>query len=192
MCDRSFLRRFLLAFVFLLLAATVAAMADEPAPSALSNVTGAITTDTTWTAGASPYVVTGDVTINPGVTLVIQPVVVVRFAGNYALVVRGALEAQGTAAAPIRFTSGQTAPAAGDWAMIDVRSDSQYALFEHAIIEYGGNASRAGVDCVAGALCAHLGVHHGALHSEAERDARCRPGAERRRHRQLDVPGQPR
>ena len=34
-----------------------------------TDVSGAITSDTTWYLASSPYVVTGDVTVNTGVTL---------------------------------------------------------------------------------------------------------------------------
>lgn len=129
-----------------------------PAARALqphTDVGGPIATDTTWTAAGGPYIVTADVTVNPGVRLTIQPGVEVRFDGNYALIVRGALDARGAAAQPIRFTSNRPSPAPGDWAMIDVRSDSLYTVLESVVVEYGGNNGRAGVDCLAGALCVH-------------------------------------
>lgn len=124
-------------------------------PASRSDVSGTISTDTTWTFTSSPYVVTGDVTINPGVTLSLEPGVQVRFDGNYALVVRGTLEAEGTEAQPVRFTSNQASPAPGDWGVIDFRAESTFNVLEHAIVEYGGNASRAGWNCQAGALCAN-------------------------------------
>ena len=46
-------------------------------------VSGTIATDTTWTLANSPYFVTGAIQVNPGVTLTIQPGVVIKFAiGN--------------------------------------------------------------------------------------------------------------
>jgi hypothetical protein len=95
------------------------------------------------------------VTVNPDITLTIEPGVDVRFDGNYALIVQGRLNAQGTEAEPIRFTSNATIPAPGDWAVLDFRADSANNALSHAIVEYGGNASRAGVGCVAGAICAN-------------------------------------
>ena len=122
-------------------------------PASRSDVSGTVITDTTWMLTSSPYVVTGDVTVNPGVTLSVEPGVEVRFDGNYALNVRGTLDVEGTEMQQIRFTSNQASPAPGDWAMIDFRSESAFNVLEHAIIEYGGNASRAGWNCLAGALC---------------------------------------
>jgi len=53
------------------------APAGQPAPAALADpateVSGVITSDTTWNLADSPYIVKGDVTVNPGVTLTIEP-----------------------------------------------------------------------------------------------------------------------
>ncbi len=58
----------------------------------------------TWTKAASPYILTGTVTVPTGQTLTLQPGVVVQFAYfNYDLTVNGTLTAVGTAADSIRF-----------------------------------------------------------------------------------------
>lgn len=44
-----------------------------------TNVCGTINTNTTWSSSGSPYIVTCDVTINPGVTLTIDPGTIVKF-----------------------------------------------------------------------------------------------------------------
>lgn len=88
--------------------------------------------------------VTGDVTVMPGVTLTIEPGVQVRFNGNYALGVRGTLLAEGLAGQEILFTSNLASPAPGDWGVLDFRSGSRYSHVQHAIIEYGGNAYKLG------------------------------------------------
>ena len=58
-------------------------------------VSGAITEDTTWTLAGSPYIVTGNVLVMEGVTLTIEPGVVVKFNSGLALQVDGQLIARG-------------------------------------------------------------------------------------------------
>jgi hypothetical protein len=64
-----------------------------------------ITENTTLTAAANPY--TGSsVTIEAGVTVQVEPGVVVKVAGSSSsLTVNGTLKAEGTAESPILFTS---------------------------------------------------------------------------------------
>ena len=52
----------------------------------------------------------------------------------------GGLHLAGTATAPVKITSSETSPSAGDWNYIEFRSDSTSGdnIIEHAIIEYGG------------------------------------------------------
>ncbi|UCG68776.1 MAG: hypothetical protein JSV09_13380, partial [Thermoplasmata archaeon] len=78
-------------------------------------VSGYYYSDTIWTLANSPYIVTDDITIVPGVTLTIEPGVVVKFDGPYELVVDGYLIAQGTVTNNIVFTSNSTTPSVGDW-----------------------------------------------------------------------------
>lgn len=94
------------------------------ASSAETVVSGTISEDTTWTVEGMPYVITGDVTVrhtatgeDSVATLTIEPGVTVRFRSNtrlafgYSSNYRGALVAQGTAEAPIVFTSDAATPA---------------------------------------------------------------------------------
>lgn len=80
---------------------------------------GNVLSDTTWSAAQSPIEVTCQVVLQPGATLTIEPGVVVRFAAGAGLTVRGALEASGTSAAPIRFGS-VTPGTRGSWSGIYV------------------------------------------------------------------------
>lgn len=90
---------------FIVLAASIAA-ALGMAPSSALEFRGVITTNTTWTVRNSPYLLTGGVTVSNGVTLTIEPGTSVYLQRNVDLVItNGArLLAEGTPAAPIRFT----------------------------------------------------------------------------------------
>ena len=118
-----------------------------------SHVSGTLTNDTTWTAGGSPYVVTGSLSIPEGVTLTINPGTVVKFDHVYAdLTVHGTLLAQGTSDAPIVFTSlkddsyggdtngngDATTPADRDWEGILLLSTSGSSHMEHCVVKYAG------------------------------------------------------
>ena len=76
---------------------------------------GVISSDTTWTTGNSPVVVTGNIRVDEGATLTIEPGVTVTFTGNYYFEIRGALVASGTSANYITFTSNLTSPLLGSW-----------------------------------------------------------------------------
>jgi hypothetical protein len=80
------------------------------------NVFRNVTANTTWVTG-NTYVLLTDIFVSNGATLTIQPGVIVKGRAGSSLVVTatGTIEAAGTAAAPIVFTSADAAPAPGDW-----------------------------------------------------------------------------
>ncbi len=144
-------RYFALLFIlFLAVALPAVVSADTP-------VSGIIDSDTTWTLSDSPYIVTGSVLVNSGVTLTIEPGVIVRFdsgAGlQVGLQVEGTLIAIGTDTDNITFTSNQSEPAAGDWAYIfftDSSTDATYdadgnytggSILEYCVIEYADSST---------------------------------------------------
>ena len=99
------------------------------AASAATNVGGSIITDTIWTAANSPYILTQTVTIQPNVTLTVEPGVTV-IANQYAgLGVLGTLQAIGTPSDTITFTSIISQLWSGMW----VEGGSAY--INYAIIE---------------------------------------------------------
>jgi parallel beta-helix repeat protein len=123
-------------------------------PSYASGVTipgGTISTDTTWTLAQSPYIVTGNVTVQgadgpDGVTtLTIEPGVEVRVNPGMYLYVGGtsgnpgALHAIGSEAQPILFTSSQTNP----WYGIHFRdtANDPLCVMEHCVIEKAASQS---------------------------------------------------
>ena len=109
-----------------------------PAPPTPTRVSGAIVTDTTWTKSASPYLVTGRITVYA--TLTIQAGVKVRFArfgelrvGEF---VAATLVAVGTEAEPILFTADAASPTAGAWESITLyRKTTTATRIENVVIE---------------------------------------------------------
>lgn len=108
----------------------------------LTDVSGNITTDTTWTTANSPYRVTGALTIKPGATLTIQPGVRVEFAQYQGLWVEGTLHAVGTSAAPITFTG--TTEQASWWRGIYMQNGGS-ATLTYAHVCYAGYYDSMGV-----------------------------------------------
>ncbi|MBQ8570786.1 MAG: leucine-rich repeat protein [Kiritimatiellae bacterium] len=95
-------------------------------------LSGTISSSEVW-LGDRVYHVTGNFSINSGATLTIQPGAIVKFNSGCSLTVNGTLDAQGTRAQPIVFTSikddefggdtnedgDKTYPYAGDWSRIN-------------------------------------------------------------------------
>ena len=72
----------------------------------ITSVSGVLTEDYLhWTKERSPYLVEADCLVGEDSTLVIDPGVEVRFAGDYSISVNGGIEARGTAEEKILFTS---------------------------------------------------------------------------------------
>ncbi|MEM5871785.1 MAG: right-handed parallel beta-helix repeat-containing protein [Candidatus Aenigmatarchaeota archaeon] len=116
-------------------------------------VSGIIATDTIWTLSNSPYIVTGNIKVNEGVTLTIEPGVFVKFEKHpifdrgYYIWIDGTLVARGTADQKIIFTSNSSNPEPGDWGAIYFsptstdwdEENATGSVIEYAIIEYGGS-----------------------------------------------------
>ncbi len=102
----------------------------------------------------SPYVVDANgLAVNSGVTLTIEPGVVVKFyTGTPDLTVNGTLKAMGSVSENIVFTSFRDdefggdlngdgsagSPAAGDWRSVIFNSSSQSSELSHVRVRYGG------------------------------------------------------
>ena len=87
---------FCFSFLFLILLAPISRV------SAATNVNGDISTDTAWSLAGSPYLVTTPITVIEGVTLTINPGVVVNGQGVSVL---GHLVANGNTAHPVTFNN---------------------------------------------------------------------------------------
>ena len=70
-----------------------------------TSVSGVINQDATWTQANSPYIFTGNVLVNNGVTLTIEAGATVNFVGYY-MEINGTLIAKGTNTSPINVTGG--------------------------------------------------------------------------------------
>ncbi len=118
-------------------------------------VNGTITSNTTWNVFASPYIITSDVVVAQGVSLNIEPNVVVKFTTNTSLISYGSLTAVGTPDGTITFTSlkddsvggdtngdgGTTTPVAGDWMSIKLSgSGANGSRIKYCLIQYANQA----------------------------------------------------
>ncbi|UCE73689.1 MAG: right-handed parallel beta-helix repeat-containing protein, partial [Methanomassiliicoccales archaeon] len=96
-----------------------------------------ISEDTTWTLGNSPYIITGNVLVEHGATLTIEPGVKVKFDGFYYMQIEGKLVAEGTENNMITFTSNKDSPAPKDWRSIKFMKNADYgSSFKYCKIEY--------------------------------------------------------
>ncbi|MEK6775685.1 MAG: right-handed parallel beta-helix repeat-containing protein, partial [bacterium] len=102
-----------------------------------TNVSGNITTNTAWSVAGSPYIVGGNLTVNPGITLTVEQGAEIKVGSTYGLIVDGSLIINGTETSPVAFTSNASVKAAGDWQGIKfTRNAGSVLQIDHAVIEY--------------------------------------------------------
>jgi len=99
-------------------------------PAAAPEVPAQIDEATTWPAVEGPYTVVEDATVAEGVTLTVEPGVLVELYEGRSLFVEGALVAAGTDADPVVFTGADTVDGAARWASLVFRDSAEDAVFE--------------------------------------------------------------
>ena len=125
-----------------LFAALCMSFAFAVAAHAQTNITAPITVNTVWRAGDGPFVLSGDVRVQNGASLTIEPGTVLYMGAGSALTVQaGTLVVDGTAAQRVTITSrnvqlGQT-PAKGDWAGLRFLSGASQSRLSYVDIEFG-------------------------------------------------------
>lgn len=107
----------------------------SPQSAEATDVSGSISTDTTWNVSGSPYIVKGDIYINEGVNLTIEPGVGIRFDGYFHMYVDGNLSAVGNDINKTTFTSNDFTPYRSDWFGITVREMGRVYV-ENCVISY--------------------------------------------------------
>jgi hypothetical protein len=116
---------------------------------AQNNVSGMISSNSTWTLSGSPYNVIGGVLVKEGITLTIEAGVTVRVAAGLAIQIDGMLIARGTSSSVVTFTKSGS----GNWGYIlfsDKSNDATYdidgnytggSILENCVIEFAGGTS---------------------------------------------------
>ena len=161
LASRPVLAALLAVALFLLLSLTAAGHAAMKPAEATIPACDPISAHTTWTTGNVYVVENCNLVVAAGATLTLQPGVAVKFGGvspgygsapgSAALIVHGTLNAQGTQAQPVAFTSlkddahggdsnggGTSSGAAGDWYGIVFQPGSTGHL-DHFFVGYAGS-----------------------------------------------------
>lgn len=119
-------------------------LAGVPVPPGPTPVSGTLALNTTWYAGASPYVLESDVIVAQGATLTIEPGTLVRSKGG-GLIVRGGVMARGTAEQMIVLTAEQETPETQWKGIVFEQTGMQESVLERVRV----TRAAIGVSCVA-------------------------------------------
>ena len=142
---------------------------------ATTNVTGVISSDTTWTKANSPYSLTGNTLIANGVTLTIESGVTVNLK-DYYIMVNGTLHAQGSGTEKMHFNGGEITftEYSSDW---DEQTGSgciiENANLDSTIVDIGSvspkitNNSILRISFAYPAIISHNIIHNGITYSGA-------------------------
>jgi hypothetical protein len=111
------------------------------APVPTNGVGGTISVDTTWRTADSPINVISDITVNPGVTLTIEPGVHVLFGSGLSFTVNGRVLAEGDATNRIVFS--RAPGSAGTWGGITIAGGaaSPESQIRYAHVEFNSGTA---------------------------------------------------
>lgn len=153
--------RFQLAGFLFALVLTLGLLLQALPARAQTAVSGAIAVDTRWTAAGAPYIVSGDLVVQNGAELTIDPGVTVYMAADAGLTVQaGAIKASGTAAQPIQVLSDKArlgqAAAPGDWKQWTFHPGTVNTRFDHVSFRHGSGLAVKG----SAPVFNHTGIHN--------------------------------
>jgi hypothetical protein len=112
------------AFIMALLFSVIVGILHFGVVHASTDISGIISSDTTWTKAKSPYDLTSSITVASGVTLTIEPGTVVQL-NEYHVQINGTLIARGTSNDPISFNGGKPI-STGGWKI--TTGDNAYSI----------------------------------------------------------------
>jgi hypothetical protein len=123
---------------------------------------GTVSTTATWLNQGVPYVLGGDISVQDpsnSPVLTIAPGCSLKFNGDHEFFTGytqpGAIVAEGTASAPIVFSTGISPKVPGSWASVSIYYRATSATsFKYCTFEYGGSAAAKGTFYVDGAKSA--------------------------------------
>jgi parallel beta-helix repeat protein len=109
---------------------------------------GAMSVSGTWNRpGVNfPYLLNGSPDVSVGTTLTIDPGNTFKSIGEIGLYINGTLNAPGTGALPVIFTSRSATPAAGNWRGIYLAPTATITAMSYVTIDYAGGYFGAGTD----------------------------------------------
>jgi len=117
----------------------IADLTAAPAPT--GGLSGTIAADTTWRATNSPIIIAGDITVDPGVTLTIEPGVHVLFNSGLFFTVEGRVLAEGDPTNRIVFSRAPANP--GTWGGITIGgcATSPESQIRYAHVEFSSGTA---------------------------------------------------
>ena len=111
-------------------------------PSSGTGLKGVIYANTTWGLSGSPYYVIGDVQVPAGITLSIEPGVVIQYTGAYEILVQGTIVANGTDVSLITFTTFTPGVSSGGTILRFANTNLTNSQLSHIKLEYANYAIR--------------------------------------------------